>query len=146
MHLVRQDRRIIDADHHVCDAIAAVSDPQAIQRWATIFALLGDPTRLALLISIHHAGWICVSDLATATALKPATVSQALRLLRQHGAVTANRDGRLVRYALANHHLARLIDCITKSDNPLPIWHPLAPNPASNAIAACRPRRDRARP
>lgn len=150
MHLVHQSRRIIDADRHVCDAIAAVSDPQAIQRWANIFALLGDPTRLAVLTSIHHAGWICVSDLATATALKPATVSQALRLLRHHGAVIADRDGRLVRYALADRHLATLIDCITTSDNPPPSQSP-APVPTlhqtpANTLASCRPGRDRARP
>jgi DNA-binding transcriptional ArsR family regulator len=146
MHLVRRSHRIIDAQHHVCDAIAAVSVPQAIQRWATIFALLGDPNRLAVLTSIHHAGRICVSDLATATALKPATVSQALRLLRQHGAVTADRDGRLVRYTLADHHLATLIDCLTKSDTPPTSGTHQPPDPTSNAIATCRPGHDRARP
>ena len=116
MHLVRGDRegrRIIDEDHRVCDAIAALSDHPALERWAEMFALLGDPSRLALLVCIRRAGRICVSDLAAATALKEATVSQALRLLRSRGAVVADRDGRMVRYSLADDHLAMLVDRVT---------------------------------
>lgn len=118
MHLVHGDlngRRIIDEDHRVCDAIAAMSDQPALERWAQVFALLGDPSRLALLVSIHRAGPICVSDLAAATALKEATVSQALRLLRSRNAVVADRDGRRVRYALADDRLAALIDQVIES-------------------------------
>ena len=110
MHLVRGRRRIIDGDHRVCDAIAAVSDQRALERWAEVFDLLGDPSRLALLLSIRYAGPICVSDLAAATSLKEATVSQALRLLRSRGVVAAERDGRLVRYALVDQHVAQLVD------------------------------------
>jgi DNA-binding transcriptional ArsR family regulator len=119
MHLVgdnRGGRRVIDEDHRVCDAIAAVSDQLALERWAQVFALLGDPSRLALLVSIRRAGPICVSDLAAATALKEATVSQALRLLRSRGAVVADRDGRMVRYALADEHLAALVDRVAEGD------------------------------
>ena len=115
MHLVPGGHRIIDKDHRVCDAIAAVSDQPALERWAQVFALLGHPSRLALLISIRHAGRICVSDLAAATALKEATVSQALRLLRSRGAVVADRDGRVVRYALADDDLAVLVDRVTEA-------------------------------
>jgi ArsR family transcriptional regulator, lead/cadmium/zinc/bismuth-responsive transcriptional repressor len=118
MHLVRGGRRIIDQDHRVCDAIAAVSDQPALERWANVFAMLGNPRRLALLVSIHRAGRICVSDLAAATALKEATVSQALRLLRRRGAVVADRDGRLVRYALADDHMAALVDRVTEGGGP----------------------------
>jgi DNA-binding transcriptional ArsR family regulator len=114
MHLVPGARRVIDGDHRICDAIAAVSDQPAIERWAEIFALLGDPSRLSLLISVRRAGRICVSDLAAATALKEATVSQALRLLRSRGVVTADRDGRLVRYALVDDYVAELVDRIAE--------------------------------
>lgn len=116
MHLVRDDRegrRIIDEDHRVCDAIAALSDHPALARWAEVFALLGDPSRLALLVCIRRAGRICVSDLAAATALKEATVSQALRLLRSRGAVIADRDGRVVRYSLADDLVTTLVDRVT---------------------------------
>jgi DNA-binding transcriptional ArsR family regulator len=110
MHLVPGGRRIIDGDHRICEAIAAVSDQPALERWAGLFAMLADPSRLALLVCIHRAGRICVSDLAAATALKESTVSQALRLLRRRGVVAAERDGRLVRYALADDHVATLVE------------------------------------
>jgi ArsR family transcriptional regulator, lead/cadmium/zinc/bismuth-responsive transcriptional repressor len=114
MHLVPGGRRVIDGDHRICDAIAALSDQTVLEHWAEVFAVLGDSSRLALLISIRRAGRICVSDLAAATSLKEATVSQALRLLRSRGVVTADRDGRLVRYAIADDHVAELVDRIAE--------------------------------
>jgi DNA-binding transcriptional ArsR family regulator len=111
MHLVppeRAGRRIID-DHRVCDAIGAVSDTGFLSSLAQRFALLGDPTRLALLLAMHHAGPISVSDLAVATNLNDTTVSQALRLLRASGAVAAARDGRISRYNVIDTDIAALL-------------------------------------
>ncbi|MFB7620973.1 ArsR/SmtB family transcription factor [Kitasatospora sp. NPDC056181] len=74
------------------------------------FSLLADPGRLALLIAVHRAGPICVTDLALATGIRDTTVSQALRLLRVTGIVSAARDGRTVRYVLRDPQIARLLD------------------------------------
>jgi ArsR family transcriptional regulator, lead/cadmium/zinc/bismuth-responsive transcriptional repressor len=104
MHLVPADRagrRVID-DHRVCDAIAAIGDPRDVARWAGRFAVLADPGRLTLLLSIHAAGPISVTDLAVATGMSDTAVSQALRLLRAHDLVVAERTGRVVRYRLAD--------------------------------------------
>ncbi|WGL51269.1 metalloregulator ArsR/SmtB family transcription factor [Nocardioides sp. BP30] len=112
MHLVpaeRADHRIIDADR-VCDAIAVLADGAGVRTWSERFALLGDPTRLALLVCIHRVGPISVSDLAVATGLKDTAVSQALRLLRNAGAVAAGREGRVVRYRLLDAALGPLLD------------------------------------
>src|SRR5512140_3862232 len=76
----RSDHRIIDAER-ICQAIAAL-DHEVIQARARQFALLADPTRLTLLICISAAGPISVSDLAAATGINDATVSQTLRHLR----------------------------------------------------------------
>ncbi|WP_460446674.1 ArsR/SmtB family transcription factor [Angustibacter aerolatus] len=80
--------------------------------WARRFAVLGDPTRLALLLCIHHAPGIRVSDLATATGRGESTVSQALRLLRAAGLVRDRRDGRTVRYELADDVLHELLHVV----------------------------------
>jgi DNA-binding transcriptional ArsR family regulator len=115
MHLVpldRTDRRIID-DERVCDAIGGIGDPAHVESEATRFALLGDPTRLTLLLAIHHAGPISVSDLAVAAGMNDTTVSQALRLLRARGSVHSERDGRVVRYRLADASLAPLLDGVS---------------------------------
>ena len=85
--------------------------------WVKRFALLADPTRLTVLLCIHHAGEICVTDLAAAAGVKDTTVSQALRLLRAHMVVTARRSGRIVYYSLADGPIATLLDEIDRSSN-----------------------------
>lgn len=104
MHLVpadRADHAVID-DHRVCEAIAALGDQGDIAAWAGRFSLLGDPGRLSLLLCIWRAGPISVTDLAVAAGMQDSTVSQALRLLRTAGIVAPERDGRIVRYVIAD--------------------------------------------
>jgi ArsR family transcriptional regulator, lead/cadmium/zinc/bismuth-responsive transcriptional repressor len=112
MHLLpaeRSDHRVIDGER-VCQAIAALDSPEAIQARARQFALLGDPTRLMLLTCIKAAAPISVSDLAAATGIQDTTVSQTLRHLRATQTVTAERDGRVIRYRLASATIAALLD------------------------------------
>lgn len=112
MHLVpaeRAGRRTID-DERVCLAIDAIGDPTIVASRAKQFAVLGDPSRLTLLLAIHHAGPISVSDLAVAADMNDTTTSQALRLLKAAGIVTSERDGRIVRYRLASEQIAELLD------------------------------------
>ena len=118
MHHLTADARYIDSDR-VCDAIAALGEPGVVPDWAARFELLADPTRLALLVCIHRVGPISVSDLAAATGTADATTSQALRHLRGSGAVTAHRDGRVVRYTLADETLRPLLTAV----NPSPVLH-----------------------
>jgi DNA-binding transcriptional ArsR family regulator len=110
MHLVPADRahRPLMDDHRVCQAIAALPDDVAAR--ARRFALLGDPTRLTILISIRAAGPIAVTDLAVAVGLNDTTVSQALRLLRDEGVVSTEREGRVVRYSVTDGEISELID------------------------------------
>lgn len=80
--------------------------------WSQRFAVLADPTRLALLAHIHHAGLdahrrgqLTVADLAARCHITSNTASQALRTLRERGWVTADKDPsdeRVVRYRLTN--------------------------------------------
>ena len=93
----------------MCQAIAAIGPPQAVQAQAKTFAVLGDPTRLTLLIAIKAAGPISVSDLAAATGLNDTTVSQTLRYLRAAVVVSAERDGRVIRYQLADGPVKALL-------------------------------------
>ena len=68
--------------------------------WAQRFDLLSDPHRLEILLSLHRAPGICVSDLAAALGRSENAVSQALRILRAQGWVTSTRAGRSVNYRL----------------------------------------------
>lgn len=78
-------------------------DEGAVLAWAARFALLSDPNRIRLLMVIHAAPEICVSDLATAIGMSDTAVSQALRLLRSQRWVRARREGRRVLYTLDDH-------------------------------------------
>lgn len=115
MHLVpeeRRDHRILDGER-VCRAIDAIGKPANVRAWAERFGILGDPTRLALLLAIAQAGPISVTDLAVATDINDTTVSQALRLLRARGTVVARRDGRIMLYSLADQQVAHLLMQVT---------------------------------
>jgi ArsR family transcriptional regulator, lead/cadmium/zinc/bismuth-responsive transcriptional repressor len=115
MHQVetaRHGERIVDPEQ-VCDAVAVLADRSALQRSAAVLDALGDPHRLSLLLALHHAGDLCVSDLAFAVEMTDSSVSHALRLLRAHGMVTAHREGRLVRYRVADGITTRLLDVVS---------------------------------
>ncbi|WP_084700402.1 ArsR/SmtB family transcription factor [Streptacidiphilus anmyonensis] len=112
MHLVpteRAHRKAID-DHRACRAIEGIGHPDRLPLWAERFALLGEPHRLAVLLAIHSAGPIAVTDLATATGIADTAVSQILRLLRAGGTVAGTKDGRIVRYELRDPELAAVLD------------------------------------
>ncbi len=115
MHLIpadRAQRRVIDG-HTVCDAIVGIGDPGQVRAWAGRFALLADPSRLTLLLCIRATGEICVSDLAVAAGINDTATSQALRLLRTAGLVATRKDGRVVRYRLADEAARDVLDLIT---------------------------------
>jgi DNA-binding transcriptional ArsR family regulator len=108
----RHDVRVIDPDQ-VCDATAVLADGAQLQRAATVLDALGDVHRLSILLALHHAGDLCVSDLAFAVGMSDSAVSHALRLLRAHGMVTAHREGRLVRYRVTGGLTERLLDVVS---------------------------------
>ena len=116
MHLIPADRahrHTID-EHRVCEAIAGIGDIAGVQRQAERFALLGDPTRLMLLLAVDAAPDISVTDLAIAVGMNDTAVSQALRLLRAAGVVSGHKEGRVVRYRLADAELAALLDGVRR--------------------------------
>lgn len=80
--------------------------------WAQRFDLLSDPHRLEILLGLHRAPGICVSDLATALGRSENAVSQALRVLRDQGWVTATRVGRTVNYRLDDETVHDLLHWI----------------------------------
>ena len=143
-----------------------------LDRLAGVFKLLGDPTRMRLVAELHRAagepgaggapGERCVGDLAAATGARESAVSQALRLLRAASIVAVRRDGRHMRYRLADDHVRELLDTAAQhlrhsgpiapagddaadcdAPHPAPAAHPAAapahpaaaPGPASGSAA-----------
>lgn len=84
---------------------------QLADDWSPIFKVLGDPTRLKLLLALHYRGQAAatVSELAEATGLKTATASAALKTMSATGIIAPEREGREVRYLLVNEHAHQLL-------------------------------------
>lgn len=90
-----------------------LSEDQARERESeqiadTMFAL-SSPVRVRLLgclLSAPHS----VSELVQATGWEQSAISHQLRVLRDHGLVTVQRQGRMRVYAIADEHVASLLD------------------------------------
>ncbi|WP_020555729.1 ArsR/SmtB family transcription factor [Embleya scabrispora] len=98
----------VDAD--LVDSVRSrLPDGPHLAETADVFALLGDPGRLTLLVALLE-GELCVRDLAAACGQGESAVSHQLRLLRAHQVVTVRRAGRLAYYRLADAHVRLLLD------------------------------------
>ncbi|EOM74955.1 ArsR/SmtB family transcription factor [Rhodococcus rhodnii] len=93
---------------HDPDPSRALTGPD-IDGWARRFELLSDRGRLRILHCLHHVESITVGDLAETVDMTPTAVSHALRLLRHHEWVSAERDGREMRYRLIDETVHSLL-------------------------------------
>lgn len=80
-----------------------------VDELAETFRVLGDPTRVRILDALAAAE-LCVCDLATLLGLSESAVSHQLRLLRTMRIVRSRREGRMVFYALDDHHVTGLFE------------------------------------
>lgn len=80
-------------------------------RVAETFKLLGDPTRLRILLACLDAPR-SVGELAAATGASQSLVSHHLRLLRAARLVRGERDARQVFYQAADRHVRHMIEDI----------------------------------
>ncbi|MET0589652.1 MAG: metalloregulator ArsR/SmtB family transcription factor [Naasia sp.] len=76
---------------------------------AELFKALSSSSRLSLL-TILQAGAHSVTDLAEQSGLSQPLVSQHLRTLRSAGLVSVERVGREARYAIADRHVAHIVE------------------------------------
>lgn len=76
---------------------------------ADVFGLLGDPGRMRILLSLIP-GPLMVSELSSASGLSRSATSHALRLLRAHRVVEAQRSGRTALYQIADGHVRDFLE------------------------------------
>ncbi|MFW6775794.1 ArsR/SmtB family transcription factor [Nocardioides sp. CPCC 205120] len=84
-------------------------DRTAATSVATTLQALATPSRLLILDRLREAP-ASVGELATSVGMEQPAVSQQLRLLRNLGLVTGEREGRTIVYTLYDEHVAQLID------------------------------------
>ncbi|MES2742898.1 MAG: metalloregulator ArsR/SmtB family transcription factor [Pseudomonadota bacterium] len=83
------------------------SDP-SIAQLADLFHLLGDPTRLRIVLACVETP-IAVSEIASALQLSSSLVSHHLRLLRAARIVKSERQGKQVFYSAADAHISGVL-------------------------------------
>ncbi|MER7856505.1 ArsR/SmtB family transcription factor [Streptomyces rhizosphaericola] len=76
---------------------------------AATLQALATPSRLYILARLQE-GPCSVSDLAEAVGMENSACSHQLRLLRNLGLVTGERQGRSIVYSLYDNHVAELLD------------------------------------
>lgn len=102
--------RTVDSEKVLAVRGSMPSDEDVIEV-ADVFALLGDPNRLRLLIALLEGGEMCVCDLAATAGMSESAASHAVRWLRAHKIVSApRRQGRMSYYQLDDGHVRLLLD------------------------------------
>lgn len=94
---------------HVSDEMNLASiHEESVAQLADLFHLLGDPTRLRIVLACAAAP-IAVSEIAATLALSSSLVSHHLRLLRAARIVKAERQGKQVFYSTADAHISGVL-------------------------------------
>jgi DNA-binding transcriptional ArsR family regulator len=84
----------------------------SVKEAAQLFALLGEPARLRILLLIRDKGEAIGTDLAAASGLSRPTVSYHLRQLWHAGVVEARRAGKQVFYRVSSPLVAEVLKAV----------------------------------
>ena len=85
-----------------CDSAAFVAA-------GALLKALAAPIRAHLVSLLDEHGPLCVHELVESLDVAQPLVSQHLRILRAAGVVVGDRNGREVRYRLADEHIAHIV-------------------------------------
>lgn len=79
-------------------------------RVADLFGTLADPSRARILhlLAVSEQA-LCVCDIALVVGMSISALSHQLRFLRERGAVSRKKVGRIAYYRLVDEHLRRLV-------------------------------------
>lgn len=92
---------------HPDPARLATLDDDRVSQLAEMFRLMGDPTRLRIILGCL-AGPCSVGDIAARLGLSSSLVSHHLRLLRAARVMRGRRHGKQVHYGVADEHIGRV--------------------------------------
>ena len=97
------------------DSTMTVLPDSLVDEVARRFALLGEPTRLRVVRTLHDLGECSVQEVADITGTTLANASQHLARLRDGGIVQRRRVGKTVRYSISDPTIEAL--CATVCDS-----------------------------
>jgi DNA-binding transcriptional ArsR family regulator len=99
--------RVIHPDR-VERARSEIAGQQTVERLAATFGILGDPTRLKMVMALR-GGEMCVCDIAACLGVTESAVSHQLRRLLDRALVRRRRQGRCLYYRLDDEHVSELL-------------------------------------
>lgn len=83
-------------------------DNESTKKIARFFGLLADPSRVRLLSALAISP-LCVTDLSHILKMNQTTVSHQLRLLRDLDIVECERQGKIIKYKIANPKINEIL-------------------------------------
>lgn len=90
------------------DAAAGFPDEDTLIDIADLFKVFGDSTRVKILFALISRPMV-VSELASTLGMTDSAISHQLAVLKANRLVRAQREGRSLRYALDDMHVAEIL-------------------------------------
>ena len=101
-------------------ALASAPSGDQIVELAGTFHLMGDPTRLAIIMACLD-GEVSVGELARRLGLSASLTSHHLRLLRAARVLRGRRRGKQVFYGAADHHIRAMLRDMVEHVGEVPV-------------------------
>ncbi len=95
--------------HRVSQAHRAAISVAELERLALTYQVLGDPTRLKIVMALRDVE-MCVCDLAAFIGLSESAVSHQMRRLKDLALVKKRREGQVIYYSLNDQHVSQLLN------------------------------------
>lgn len=92
----------------VRSARRAIRDDRTTRHLSETFKMLGDPTRLRIVLALGREE-LCVCDIAALLGMTVSAISHQLRLLKTMRVVKYRRTGKMAYYSLDDEHVEDLI-------------------------------------
>ena len=86
-----------------------VPDKETRDHIAELFKGFADSTRVHILSLLMAEGELCVTDIAEKVELSQSAISHQLRLLKQMHLIKFRREGKNIRYSLADDHVRTIL-------------------------------------
>jgi len=102
------DVRMVHLDRVARAKAEAVAEKE-ISRLAVTYRILGDPTRLKIILALR-GGEMCVCDIAAFLGLSESAVSHQLRRLKDLCLVRSRREGQILYYSPDDDHVLDLVN------------------------------------
>ncbi len=77
---------------------------------ADFYKIFGDTTRVKILYALDKSE-LCVCDISSLLEMTISAVSHQLKILRDSNLVKTRREGKVIYYSLADHHVQEIIEC-----------------------------------